>query len=188
MNNNLVTGLIQSSYNVEYIEKLIKYNTNFINLKNKYNFHINAMADTLTSKNKELTELLALQQEEQRKYRREREAYNSYMNDIQQRENALAKTELSNYERNKLQNELIRLRQRPKEKPTFEPSIRTQVRIDELRKSLDNRNLEFSGYLTIYKVVDPSLPEVREQYREISESLLVSSENSDQSVYNNSLK
>jgi len=170
MRNNLVTGLIQSNYNVQYTDKAITYNTNFINLKNKYNFHIIAMTDTATRRNQELAELLAAQEEEQRRYRRLLQEYNTYLANVSNIENALLSTSLTNYERNRLQNELIRLRNQRKEPPRYEPSIRTQVRIDELRRAIDDRNLQFSGYLTIYQIVDPSLPEIRKQYREIEEN------------------
>jgi len=176
MTNNLVTGLIQSNYNVQYVDKAITYNTNFINLKNKYNFHITAITDTATQRNRELAELLAAQEEEQRRYRRNLQEYNKYIADVQNIENTLQTATLSNYERNRLQNELIRLRNQRKERPTYEPSIRTQVRIDELRKSIDDRLLQFSGYLTIYQIVDPSLPEVREQFREIDPTLTASAQ------------
>jgi inner membrane protein len=171
MDKNLVTGLIQSNYNVEYLDKSIKYNTNFINLKNRYNFHINAIADTTIAKHAELAELVAEQAEEQRRYNRELNKYNQHTDKIKEHDIALLSGTLTNYERNKLQNELIDLRQKHIDKPAFEPSLRTQVRINELKKSLSARNLQFSGYLTVYKIVDPSLPEVREQYREIEENI-----------------
>jgi len=184
MNNTLVTGLIQSNYNVQYIDKAITYNTNFINIKNKYNFHIIAMTDTTTRRNQELAELLAVQEEERRRFYRELGAYNNHIAEINRIELTLSSSSLSNYERNKLQNELIRLRQQKKEKPAYEPSIRTQVRIEELRRAIDDRNLQFSGYLTIYKIVDPSLPEVRELYREIEENYLTTTPNT-KSVFSN---
>jgi inner membrane protein len=172
LQNSLVTGLIQSNYNVQYMDKAITYNTNFINLKNRYNFHIIAMTDTVTRRNQELAELLAVQEEEQRRYRRDMEAYSQYISELQAIDGALLSAALSNYERNRLQNELIRLRNQRKEPPRYEPSLRTQVRIDELRRAIDDRYLQFSGYLTIYQIVDPSLPEVRERYREIEDSYL----------------
>ena len=171
MNQRLVSGLIQSNHNIEYIEKAIKYQTNFITLKNKYNFYLTAIADTVTNRNLELAELEAAQREEQRRYARQLEAYNRHFARIAELESALSASNLSNYERNRLQNELIPLRNRTIERPSFEPSLRTQVRIDELRRSLASRNLQFSGYLTIYHIVDPSLPEVRQSYPEI-ENLL----------------
>jgi len=172
MRNNLVTGLIQSNYNVQYMDKAITYNTNFITLKNKYNFHIIAMTDTATRRNQELAELLAAQEEEQRRYRRELQDYNNHLAAVGNIENSLLSATLTNYERNRLQNELIRLRNQRKEPPRYEPSIRTQVRIDELRRAIDDRHLQFSGYLTIYQIVDPSLPEVRERYREIEDNYI----------------
>jgi len=184
MNNTLVTGLIQSNYNVQYIDKAITYNTNFINIKNKYNFHIIAMTDTTTRRNQELAELLAVQEEERRRYYRELSIYNDHIAELNRIELNLTSTSLSNYERNKLQNELIKLRQQKKEKPAFEPSIRTKVRIDELRRAIDDRNLQFSGYLTIYKIVDPSLPEVRELYREIEDNYMANTPAS-KSVFTN---
>ncbi|MDR1340423.1 MAG: hypothetical protein LBK58_10280 [Prevotellaceae bacterium] len=172
MTNNLCTGLIQSNYNIEYIDKAVKYNTNFVQIKNKYNFLINAMADTTISKHIQLLELEAAQQEEQRTHYHKLREYNKHMERIREVENALTSKTLSNYERNKLQNELIGLRQKKVDKPAFEPSLRTQVKIDELRKSLSERSLQFSGYLTVYKIVDPSLPETRELYREIEDNHL----------------
>jgi inner membrane protein len=182
MHQNLVTGLIQSNYNVEYIDRAITYHTNFINLKNKFNFFINAMADSIIGRNTELAELEAVQLEEQRRYARQLEAYNRHTGRIAELEKILSDQTLSNYERNRHQNELISLRNRSVERPAFEPSLRTQVRIDELRRSLSERNLQFSGYLTIYKIVDPSLPEVRELYREIEDNYLAKIEQN-KSVY-----
>jgi len=183
MRGNLVTGLIQSNYNFQYTDKAITYNTNFINLKNRYNFNIVAMSDTVTRRNQELAELLAVQEEEQRKYRTDLQAYNNHLSEINRVESSLSSDTLSNYERNKLQNELIKLRQQRKDKPTYQPSLRTQVRIDELRRSISDRNLQFSGYLTIYQIVDPSLPEVREQYREIDENFVANIPQQRQSVF-----
>jgi inner membrane protein len=172
MTNNLCTGLIQSNYNIEYIDKAVKYNTNFVQIKNKYNFLINAMADTAISKHIQLLELEAAQQEEQRTYYHKLGEYNRHIAKLQELEDVLKNKALSNYERNKFQNELIGLRQKKIDKPAFEPSLRTQVKIDELRKSLSERSLQFSGYLTVYKIVDPSLPETRELYREIEDDHL----------------
>lgn len=182
MTNNLCTGLIQSNYNIEYIDKAVKYNTNFVQIKNKYNFLINARADTTISKHIQLLELEAAQQEEQRTYYHKLGEYNKHVERIREVESTLTSGTLSNYERNKLQNELIGLRQKKVDRPAFEPSLRTQVKIDELRKSLSERELQFSGYLTIYKIVDPSLPETRERYREIEENQLADA-NTKQSIY-----
>ena len=181
MTNNLCTGLIQSNYNIEYIEKAVKYNTNFVQIKNKYNFLINAMADTTISKHTQLLELEAAQQEEHRTYIRKLQEYNRQINRIEEIQTILSDKILSNYERNKLQNELIDLRRKKVEKPTFEPSLQTQVKISELRKSLTERNLQFSVYLTVYKIVDPSLPETRKQYREIEDNYVA--EAKEQSIF-----
>jgi inner membrane protein len=181
MSNNLCTGLIQSNYNIEYIDKAVKYNTNFVQIKNKYNFIINAMADTTISKHIHLLELEAAQKEEQRTYNRKLGEYNKHIKRIEEIQSILISKTMSNYERNKLQNELIDLRQKKIDKPILEPSLRTQVQIEELRKSLSERNLQFSGYLTIYKIVDPSLPETRKQYKEIEENHIADSK--EQSVF-----
>jgi len=183
LNNNLVTGLVQSNFNVEYIEKAIKYHTNFINLKNKYNFFISSIADSTTSKNTELAELEAAQVEETRRYNRDLSRFNQHHARIGELDSLLSLSHLTNYVRNKLQNEIISLRNRSVDYPTFEPSLRLQVRIDELRRAVSARNLLFSGYLTIYKIVDPSLQEVREMYPEIVENYL-SQNHERQSVYN----
>ena len=169
---NLVTGLIQSNYNVEYVDKAIKYNTNFIQLKNRYNFFVSSIADTTTSKNTELAELEAAQLEETRRFNRELVKFRQHYARIAELDSLLSLNHLSNYERNKLQNEIIPLRSKTVERPAFQPSLRTQVRIDELRRSISDRNLLFSGYLTIYQIVDPSLPEVRERYPEIEETFI----------------
>ena len=182
MADNLCTGLIQSNYNVEYIDKSIKYNTNFIQLKNKYSFFINTTADTTITRHVQLLELEAAQQEETRRYRRDLQEYNSHIERIRELDQILSTGELSNYERNRHQNELITLRRRNIDAPNFEPSLRTQVRIDELRRSLNERELLFSGYLTIYKIFDPSLPEVREIFPEIENYL--ADNQTRQSIYN----
>jgi hypothetical protein len=140
------------------------------------------MADTTISKHSQLLELEAAQQEEQRTYYHKLGEYNKHITKLQELENTLKNTTLSNYERNKHQNELINLRQKKVDKPAFEPSLRTQVKIDELRKSLSERELQFSGYLTIYKIVDPSLPETRERYREIEENHLANT-NTKESIF-----
>jgi inner membrane protein len=184
MTNSLCTGLIQSNYNIEYIDKAVKYNTNFVNIKNRYNFHINAMADTTISKHIQLLELEASQKEEQRKFSRELGIYNKHIARLGELEITLKSKTLSYYERNKLQNELISLRQKKVDRPAYEPSLRTQVKIDELRKSLNERTLQFSGHLTVYKIVDPSLPEVRQKYREINENLFVNNSEQNRSIYN----
>jgi len=109
--------------------------------------------------------------------------YNRHIERIRELEQILSSEILSNYERNRLQNELITLRRRNIDAPAFEPSLRTQVRIDELRRSLSERDLLFSGYLTIYRIFDPSLPEVREIFPEIEN--YIADNQPKQSVFNN---
>jgi inner membrane protein len=184
--NRLITGLIQSNVNVRYTEKAIQYNTNFINLKNKYNFRIDAVTDTTATTKNELAELQAVQRDEQRKYAIELKQYNQHFAKIEKLETQL-ESSMTDYRRNKLQQELITLKQKKIDKPIFTPSSRTQVRINELQKKLDKRSVQFSGHLTIYNIPDPSLPETRQQYREIEENYFAGLEQNN-SVYNNKNK
>ena len=98
MSDNLCTGLIQSNFNFEYIDKAIKYSTNLIQLKNKYNFYINTIADTTITRHVQLLELEAAQLEEERRYRRDLDDYNKHIERIRELEQILVSDILTNYE------------------------------------------------------------------------------------------
>ena len=110
---------------------------------------LNAMADTTINRHSELAELLAVQEEERRRFNANMARYNQYREQLNELNSALLEINLTNYERNRLQNELIALRRRTVEMPVFQPSLRTQVRIDELTRSLSARSLQFSATLPI---------------------------------------
>ena len=170
LDNQISTGLIQSNYNVRYVDKAITYYTNFIQIKNKYDFRVLASTDTINNANLiKLVELEASQEEERRKHYIELSKYNNHISEIKDIENQLNNKNLNNYDRNKLQNNLIKLRQQRNEKPVFTNSLRLQAQIDELKNKMSERSLLFSGHLTTLITIDPSDEHIQEQYKEINE-------------------
>jgi len=150
LNGKIATGLIQSNYNIRYIENAITHNTNFIQFKNRFDFHIFAENDSIhLNIRTNIARLEASINQAQQRHQSELQRWNEYQNAITNIEDSLKIPTLSNYERNRYQQELIRLRNRNTEKPVYVPP---EVQIAELqaqRLAITQRTLMFSGHVTV---------------------------------------
>ena len=151
LSGKLASGLIQSNSNVRYIEDAITYYTNFIKFNNRFDFQIYAGVDTTrTTIRRNIARLEATIAQSQQRHRADMQKWQEYQNGIRQLEDSLKITTLTNYERNKMQQELIRLRNRNPEQPTYTPPAVQIAELQQLRQSLTENTLLFSGHLTVY--------------------------------------
>lgn len=151
LHNRLASGLIQSSVNVRYVDNAVTYFTNFIRFNNRFNFSITADLDTTkTTIRANIAKLEASINQSYSKFNSEKKKYISHFNRISELEKLLIDTKLSNYERNKLQQELISLRRKSFDEPVYSPPSSQLAELEVLRNSLTNKPLLFSGHLTVY--------------------------------------
>jgi inner membrane protein len=151
LNGKLASGLIQSNTNVRYIEDAITYYTNFIKFSNRFDFQIYAGVDTTrTTIRRNMARLEASIEQSRQRHQSDMQKWKDYQNGIRSVEDSLKSKNLSNYERNKLQQELMRLRNRNPEQPTYTPPAVQIAELNQLRQSLTESNLLFSGHLTVY--------------------------------------
>jgi inner membrane protein len=150
LRGRLASGLIQSNLNVRYIEDAVTYHTNFIKFSNRYDFQIIADIDTSkTSVRSSIARLENSLNQVAARHRQELSRYNQHFARIAEIENILSSTQLSNYERNKLQQELITLKRRNIEQPLYLPNEAQISELEILRITLENKALSFSGNLKI---------------------------------------
>jgi inner membrane protein len=155
MNQQLCSGLIQSNYNIQYVENAITYYTNFIQFKHKYNFQISPTTDTLkNSSTTQLRKLYAAQLENQHKFQKQQNQWQKQQNQITQLQQTLNNDTLPLYDKDKAQKQLIKLQQTQKEQPIYEPDLKIIAEIENIEKTLSERHLLFSGYLTIYHFIN----------------------------------
>jgi hypothetical protein len=150
LSGRLASGLIQSNLNVRYIEDAVTYYTNFIRFSNRFNFHI--IADIDTSRVTVRSSIARLENSINQtviRHRQELNRYNQHFNCIAEIENILSSSKLSNYEQNKLQQELIALRRRNMELPVYTSPDAQIAELEILRNSLNDRKLTFSGNMKI---------------------------------------
>jgi len=151
LSGKLATGLIQSSRNVQYIDNAITYHTNFIKFANRFDFRIIATADTLrTTARASIARLEAQIRQSQQRHREEIARWNEYTAEVASIEQELQSPELSNYERNRLQQHLIRLRNRPIERPIYNVPEAQIAELEVQRRALVENPLTFSGHMTVY--------------------------------------
>ena len=149
LRGRLASGLVQSSQNVRYIDDAVTYYTNFIKFSNRFDFHIIADVDTLkASVRTNISKLEHSINQAYSNYNADLKKYNDHFSRISEVENLIT-LQSSNYERNKLQQELISLRRRNVEKPVLISPTFQLAELEILRKSLDNNNLTFSGHMTV---------------------------------------
>ena len=82
------------------------------------------------------------------RHRAELKKYTDHHNAIRALEDSL-KNSLSNYERNKLQQELMSLRKRNIEEPVFTPPVAQMAELEAQRQAMSERTLLFSGHVTV---------------------------------------
>jgi len=150
LRGRLASGLVQSNLNVSYIDEAVTYHTNFIKFSNRFDFQIIASVDTSkTSIRSSIARLENSLNQAAARHRQELNRYNQHFARIHEVENILSSTQLSNYEQNKLQQELIALKRRNMEQPVFLPNEAQISELEILRNSLNNKTLLFSGNLKI---------------------------------------
>ena len=161
LSGKLATGLIQSSRNVQYIDNAITYHTNFIKFANRFDFRIMATADTirLTARTN-IARLEAQIRQSQQRHQQELTKWHEYTAEVSAIEEALNNSptspqspnspQLSNYERNRLQQQLIRLKNRPIERPIYNPPETQIAELEVQRRALTENPLTFSGHMTVY--------------------------------------
>lgn len=151
LNGKLATGLIQSNYNVRYIDNAITYYTNFINFKNRFDFHIYAGVDSSrTTITTNIARLEASISQTREKHSAELQKWQQHQQQIQNVEDSLTNRMLSNYHRNKLQQELISLRRRNYDKPVYQSPASQIAELEAQRKAISEKALLFSGHMTVY--------------------------------------
>ena len=151
LQGKLASGLIQSNTNVRYIEDAITYYTNFIKFSNRFDFQIYAGVDTTRATiRRNIVRLEASIEQSRQRHQSEMKKWKDYQNELRRLEDSLTSRSLSNYERNKMQQELMRMRSRTPEQPTYTPPSVQIAELQLLKQSLTENNLLFSGHLTIY--------------------------------------
>jgi inner membrane protein len=150
LKGKLVSGLIQSNYNVRFIDKNVTYHTNFIKFSNRFDFRIYAGIDSSKANMRTgITRLEASIEQTKAKHQTELNKWYDHQKSMKNLDEALKNNKLSFYEQNKLQNELINLRKLKLEKPVYTPPHTQIAELEALKKEMSERNLSFSGYLTI---------------------------------------
>ena len=151
LNNKFVSdGLIQSNKNVQYIDNAITHHTNYIKFSNRFDFRITATPDTVnTAVNRNIARLEASVQQSRRKFEADVNKWLDHEQAIFDLIESLKCDTLSLYERNKLQQELIKLRNRTNDHPVYHEPIAQIREIELLKKSLDDNILLFSGHITV---------------------------------------
>ena len=152
LSGKLASGLIQSSRNVQYIENAITYYTNFIRFSNRFDKRIYATADTMrVTTRANIARLEAQIRQAHQRHQTDLARWSEYVQEVTSVEETLSTHQLTNYERNRLQQQLIRLRNRPIERPVFTPPEAQIAELAVQRRILTENPLTFSGHMTVYK-------------------------------------
>jgi inner membrane protein len=153
LEGKLASGLIQSNQNVQYVENAVTYHTNFIKFSNRFDFRIVVNADSgKTNIRANIARLEASINQSRQRHQSEVAKYKKHFADIAAIEDSLKSpsSPLSNYEKNKLQRELIKLKNRPIEEPVYIAPASQIAELEVHKKALTERNLLFSGHVTLY--------------------------------------
>jgi len=151
LNGKLASGVIQSNVNFSYIENSVTYQTKLLNFDNRFDFRIYAEADTSrTTIRRNIARIEASIKQAQQRHKQEVARYDAHFNSIAALVDSLKSQNLSNYERNRMQRELIRLRNRTIEEPVYNPPTVQIAELAQLKQSLTENNLTFSGHLTVF--------------------------------------
>jgi hypothetical protein len=147
--------LLQSNYNVQYIDKGITYHTNFVKFSNNYNFKVLTTIDTtrleIINKLESVKARLAKDSLQQLERRSE---YNSLLAKEKKLSSQISTTPLADlYQKNKLQTVLIETKNKIR---NFElKPFHSDIVLLKEKESIENalikeQQLLFSGYLTYY--------------------------------------
>ena len=156
LSGKLASGLIQSSRNVQYIENAITYHTNFIKFSNRFDFRVIASVDSArTATRASIARLEAQIRQANQRHQAELTKWQEYAAEVAAIEETLnnspqSPNSLTNYERNRLQQQLIRLRNRPIERPIYAPPEAQIAELEVQRRALVENPLTFSGHMTVY--------------------------------------
>jgi len=146
----VTSGLIQSNRNVQYIDNAITHFTNYIKFSNRYDFRITATVDTMnTNTKRNIARLEASILQSRRKFENEMNTWLDHEQQIISLIENLKSDTLSLYERNKKQQELIKLRNKSNDHPVYSEPIAQVKEIELLKKSLTDNVLLFSGHITV---------------------------------------
>jgi inner membrane protein len=180
LQGKLSSGLVQSNYNVRYIKDAITYYTNFIQFKNEFDFQIYAGQDSSKSTIRaNIRKLEAQISQHRQKYNEERQkwtGHNQLINDVTE---SLKNPNLSLYERNKQQKELMKLRNQSNDEPIYSQPIAQVAELEALKKSITESSLLFSGHLTLYQfgtqtaAAEPEQPIYEPQKSPLFASILI---------------
>ena len=150
LQGKIATGLIQSNHNIRYIENAITYNTNFVQFKNRFDFRIFAESDTVRINIRtNIARLEASIAQYQQRHQTALREWQAHQNNISNIEENLRDQSLSNYDRNRLQQELIRQRNRNIERPVYNPPVVQMAELEAQRRAITERQLLFSGHVTL---------------------------------------
>jgi len=151
LSGKLASGLIQSNRNVQYIDNAITYYTNFIKFSNRFDFRIMATADTIRlTARANIARLEAQIRQSQQRHQDDLAKWRNYTEELAAIQDTLANRILSNYHRNRLQQQYIRLRNRPIERPIYSPPVTQIAELEVQRRALVENPLAFSGHMTVY--------------------------------------
>ena len=151
LSGKLASGLIQSNYNVRYIENAITYYTNFIKFSNRFDFRIYAGIDSSKATMRtNIARLEASINQTRQKHQTDLNKWSEHQSAIAALEDSLKSDSLSYYVRNKLQQELIKARNHITDKPVYNPPVAQIAELEAQKKAMKERNLLFSGHLTLY--------------------------------------
>jgi inner membrane protein len=152
LTGRLASGLIQSNYNVHYIEDAITYYTNFIKFANRYDFRLFAGQDSVRSLiRNNIAKLEASITQHRIRFNEEHKRWKQHHQTIYNIEDSLKNRNITNYERNRLQKELLKLKNRTFEEPVYVPPMSQIAELESQRKTVSERFLLFSGHVTIYQ-------------------------------------
>ncbi|MDR1897086.1 MAG: metal-dependent hydrolase [Prevotellaceae bacterium] len=152
LTGKLVSGLIQSNYNVRYVEDAITYYTNFIKFSNRYNFNVLAGEDSSrTAIKTNIAKLEASIAQHKIKFKNEYDKWIAHQSEINALELDLATEQLTPYERNRKQKELLKLKSRRIEEPVYSPPLPQIAELNAQQKAMNDRFLLFSGHITVYQ-------------------------------------
>jgi len=120
-------------------------------VSNRFDFHVIASVDSArTATRASIARLEAQIRQAQQRHQAELTKWQEYNNEVSAIQDTLANRVLSNYHRNRLQQQLIRLRNRPIEKPTYTPPEAQIAELEVQRRALVENPLTFSGHMTVY--------------------------------------
>jgi Predicted membrane-bound metal-dependent hydrolases len=184
LSDKLVSGSIQSNYNVYYIEDAISYQSNFIKLSNRYDFQIFASADTSKAKERlQISKLQASINQYNKEYNIKLSEYQSFINEINSIENLLNTNNLDNYERNKNQRLLMQMRNKNNPKPVYVAPASQLAEIESLKHSLSDNQILFSGHFTLFQFGETVENEEIKPIFEVSKAPLLTFINLQNTVY-----